>query len=92
LLDKGRKTRYGPVMTMTAEIGVGQLADLVKEVQAGHEVILMQGTKPVAKLVSAVEKEAPLNVGLEVRSIKGHRVLTPITSQSEIAEEMFTRK
>ncbi len=40
-------------MTVTEQITPGHLADLVKQVQAGHEVLLMQGDKPVAKLVAA---------------------------------------
>jgi prevent-host-death family protein len=40
-------------MTVTAEVGTQQLADLVKQVQAGDEVLLTQGNKPVAKIVSA---------------------------------------
>ena len=38
-------------MTVIAEIGAGELADLIKQVQAGDEVLLTQGNKPVAKLV-----------------------------------------
>ncbi len=77
---------------MTAEIGTKQLADLIKRVQAGDEVLLTQGNKPVAKLVSAVEKGTSPGTPLEVRSFKGHRVLTPIISQEELAEEMFGRQ
>jgi antitoxin (DNA-binding transcriptional repressor) of toxin-antitoxin stability system len=77
-------------MTMTADVGVGQFADLVKQVQAGNEVLLMQGSKPVAKLVPAIEKEAFPNTSLKIRSIKGHRVLTPVIRQEELADEMFS--
>ena len=44
-------------MTTTAEVNgtTGQLADLLKQVQAGHEVLLTQGHKPVARLVPAVD-------------------------------------
>jgi prevent-host-death family protein len=45
-------------MIVTAEIGAGELADLIKQMQAGDEVLLTQGNKPVAKLVSALEKTA----------------------------------
>ena len=43
-------------MVVTAEIGTGQLADLIKQVQAGAEMVLTQGNKSVAKLVSALEE------------------------------------
>ena len=79
-------------MTVTAEIGTGQLAELVKQVQAGNEVLLTQGNQPVAKLVPAVEKGAAPCAALQIRSLKGHRVLTPVISQEQLAEEMFTRQ
>lgn len=77
---------------MTAEIGTGQLADLVKQVQAGNEVLLTQGNKPVAKLVPAVENSAAPGATLPIRSLTGHRVLTPVISQAELADEMFNRQ
>jgi prevent-host-death family protein len=79
-------------MIVTAEIGAGELADLIKQVQAGDEVLLTQGNKPVAKLVPAGEETAAPRVALTIRSIKGHRVLTPIISQADLAEEMFKRQ
>ena len=79
-------------MTMTAEIGAGQLAELVKQVQAGNEVLLTQGNKPVARLVPAAENANAPRTVFQVRSFKGHRVLTPAISQSEIAEDMFSRQ
>jgi prevent-host-death family protein len=79
-------------MIVTAEIEAGQLADLIKQVQAGDEVWLTQGNKPVAKIVSASENGIPSGTALNIRSIKGHRVLTPLISQEEIAEEMFGRQ
>ena len=79
-------------MTMTAEIGAGQLAELVKQVQAGNEVVLTQGNKPVAKLVPALDKETAPHAPLQIRSLAGHRVLTPVISQQELAEEMFVRQ
>ncbi len=45
-------------MRLTAEIGSTALPDLIKEVQAGNEVLLTQGNKPVAKLVPALERVA----------------------------------
>jgi prevent-host-death family protein len=78
-------------MTTTAEVNefAGKLAELVKQVQAGNEVLLTQGRKPVAKIVSASEKEMAFSGRLQIRSLKGHRVLTPKISQSELVEEMF---
>jgi prevent-host-death family protein len=81
-------------MTTTAEVNdfAGRLAELVERVQAGDEVLLTQGSKPVARLVPAVKDKAPPRAALRVRSLKGHRVLTPVISQAEIAEEMFGRQ
>ena len=81
-------------MTTTAELAglTGQLAELVKQVQAGHEVLLTQGHKPVARLVPAAEREIVPGAALPIRSFKGHRVLTPSISQAELAGEMFDRK
>ena len=80
-------------MTTTAEVNefTGRLAELVKQVQAGNEVLLTQGRKPVAKIVSTSEKEIVSGTALQIHSLKGHRVLTPGISQSEIADEMFER-
>ena len=82
---------YCPRMIVTAEIGTGQLADLIKQVQAGAEVLLTQGNKPVAKLVSTLEEPAALRPHLPIRTLSGHRVLTPVISQAELAEEWFGR-
>lgn len=79
-------------MTMRAEIAAGQLADLVKQVQAGNEVLLTQGDRLVARLVSAVENGAAPQTTLQIRSLKGHRVLTPMISQRDLAEDMFSRR
>ena len=38
-------------MVVTTEVGARHLADLVKQVQAGDEVLLTQDNKPVAKIV-----------------------------------------
>jgi antitoxin (DNA-binding transcriptional repressor) of toxin-antitoxin stability system len=76
-------------MVVTKEIGNGQLADLVKQLQAGNEIVLTQGDKPVARLVSAQETVAKNGTALHVRSFKGHQVLTPVISQEELAEEML---
>jgi prevent-host-death family protein len=79
-------------MIVTAEIGTGQLADLIKQVQAGAEVLLTQGNKPVAKLVPAGKETTLLRAVLQIRSLKGHQVLTPVISQAELADEMFGRQ
>jgi antitoxin (DNA-binding transcriptional repressor) of toxin-antitoxin stability system len=79
-------------MIVIAEIGTRQLADLIKQVQAGDEVLLTQGNKPVAKIVSAPENGISSGTALKIRSIKGHRVLTPVISQGEFAEETFGRQ
>jgi len=80
-------------MTTTAEVNefTGKLAELVKQVQAGHEVLLTQDHKPVAKIVSTSEIEIVSRTPLQIHSLKGHRVLTPVISQSELADEMFER-
>ena len=80
-------------MTTTAEVNdfAGQLAELVERVQAGDEVLLTQGSKPVARLVPVVKEEVTSRTVLQVRSLKGHRVLTPVISQTDIAEELFGR-
>jgi prevent-host-death family protein len=79
-------------VTMTAEVGTGQLAELVKQVQAGNEILLTQGNQPVAKIVPASQKETASDLSLQIRSLKGHRIITPVISQAELAEEMFARK
>jgi antitoxin (DNA-binding transcriptional repressor) of toxin-antitoxin stability system len=78
-------------MIVTADIGAGQLAELVKQVQAGHDVLLMEGDQAVARLVPAVPASPPSAATLRIRSLKGHRVLTPTISQSELADELFAR-
>ena len=79
-------------MKVIAEIETGQLADLIKQVEAGNEVLLTQGNKPVARIVSASEIGNSSGAALNIHSFKGHRVLTTIISQRELAEEMFGQK
>lgn len=78
-------------MTTTAEVNEfsGRLAELVKQVQSGNEVLLTQDHKPVAKIVSTSETKIASGAPLLIGSLKGHRVLTPVISQSEIADELF---
>ncbi|HEY3852891.1 MAG TPA: type II toxin-antitoxin system prevent-host-death family antitoxin [Verrucomicrobiae bacterium] len=78
-------------MIVTTEIGTRQLADLIKQVQAGDEVLLTQDAKPVAKLVAAPANSAVSRKAVPIRSIPGHQVLIPNVSQEELAEEMFNR-
>ena len=81
-------------MTTTAEVNevTGRLAELVKRVQAGNEVLLTQGHKPVARIVAIADKELAGGPPLPFHSLKGHRVLTPVIAQSELAEELFARQ
>ena len=79
-------------MTVTKEAEAGQLAELLKQVQAGNEVLLTQGHKPVAKLVPAIAEKANASSPFQIRSFKGHKVLTPNISQADIAEDMFGQK
>jgi len=79
-------------MTVTEEVKAGQLTELLKQVQAGNEVLLTQGHKPVAKLVSALSEKSTFVGSLKIRSFKGHKVLTPNISQADIAEDMFGQK
>ena len=81
-------------MTMTAEVSTlsEQITELIKQVQSGHEVLLTQDNQPIAKLVPATGMGSAVSQSLHFRSLKGHRVLTPAISQTELAEEMFERK
>ncbi len=77
-------------MTKIAEVKeFTGLAELIKQVQAGNEVVLTDGNKPVAKIISVTAKEMIPGAPLKIESLKGHRVLTLTISQAEIAEEMF---
>ena len=76
-------------MMMITEVGAAKLTDLVKQVQAGNDVVLTEGNKPVARLVPARDVEAGQSAALRIRSLKGHRILTPAIVQADLAEEMF---
>ena len=78
-------------MIVTTKISTRQLAELVKQVQAGNEVLLTQGGRPVARLVAPRETDATNPPPLHVRSLAGHRVLTPVIAQEDLAQEMFGR-
>ena len=77
-------------MTTTMDVAVAKLADLMKLVEAGNDVLLTEGDKPVARLVPAHEMDAEHGAALRIRSLKGHQILTPVVSQTELAEEMFS--
>jgi prevent-host-death family protein len=79
-------------MTMTAEVGEGQLAELIKQVQAGNDVLLTVGNKTVAKLLPAEDQELTVSSDFQIRSFQGHRVLTPTISQAELVEEVFSAR
>jgi antitoxin (DNA-binding transcriptional repressor) of toxin-antitoxin stability system len=86
-------------MTMVTQVGAAKLDDLLKQVQAGNEVLLVDGDKPVARLMAAVDSVKP-NEGalakkphtLHYKTFKGIKVLTPKISKAELAEEMFDQR
>lgn len=84
-LSTATQFRYSVV---TNEIGSRPPTELLTQ-QAGNKVLITQGDKPVAWLM--IDREEPPGGGnsLRVHSFKGHRVLTPVISQDELAEEMF---
>jgi prevent-host-death family protein len=69
-----------------------QFSRAIRAVRAGNEVLLTHGHKPVARLVPASETETSSGMAIQIHSLKGHRVLTPSISQSELAEELFGRQ
>lgn len=77
-------------MTLNAEIGSEQLRDLVKQVQAGNEVVLTLENHPVARLVPPLVESGTSPIApFKIRSFKGHRVLTPLIRQESLADELF---
>lgn len=42
------------MQTISIEEAASRFADLVKQVQAGEEVLILQGTTPLVKLVSPI--------------------------------------
>ncbi len=78
-------------MVMIADIASGRLGELVKQVQAGNEVLLTYGDKPVAMLIAPFIP-AGSTAPLKIHSLSGHRVLTPAISQDELADELFRRQ
>jgi prevent-host-death family protein len=90
-LDYSAQREHSALM-ITAEVRAEQLAELVKQVQAGNEVVLTLDSKPVAKLVPASPTALDQNRSIQIESIKGRRVLTPIIRQEDLADEMFSRE
>ena len=79
-------------MTTIAELDevAGRIAELIDQVKAGNEVVLTEGHKPVARLVAPAEESSiPSGQPLNIRAIKGHKVLIPAFSHAELAEELF---
>jgi prevent-host-death family protein len=79
-------------MTIRTEIAGRQLAELVEQVKAGNEVVLTESNRPVAILVAAVQNGNPTGESFRIRTFKGHRILTPVISQADLADEMFGRR
>jgi prevent-host-death family protein len=88
-LDFGLEKLYYTAMTTIMEVAAAKLADLVKQVQAGNDVLLTEGDIPVARLVPARETDAVHGTALRIRTLKGHQVLASAVSQGELAEELF---
>jgi prevent-host-death family protein len=76
-------------MTTIMEVATARLADMVRQVQAGNDVLLTEGNKPVARLVPAHNTNAGDGTALRIRTLKGHQVLAAPVSQEQLAEEMF---
>ena len=79
-------------MTVTADVRTSDLQQLVKQVQAGHEILLTEDNKTVAKIVSTPNQEVAQKRKYDIPGLSGHKVLTPIITQAEIANEMFSRE
>jgi antitoxin (DNA-binding transcriptional repressor) of toxin-antitoxin stability system len=79
-------------MTVTEEVKSGQLAELLKQVRAGNEVVLTQGQKPVARIVATGTASDDVRGPLKIKSLKGHKVLISNFTHAEIADEMFGQK
>jgi hypothetical protein len=46
-------------------------------------------SQPLAKIASSSEDGTVVGTTFQIRSLKGHRALSPMISQSELADEMF---
>ena len=84
---------YSSCMTTIAELkDLAGLAELLKQVEAGNEVLITHNDQPVARLVPLMSETESLGRKLRYRSISGHRVLTPDISQSDLADELLGRQ
>jgi prevent-host-death family protein len=89
-------------MIKTADVQdvAARFTDWLKEVAAGHEVVVTENSRPVARVVAPAEvrplaspASQPITtsvLGLPV--FHGRKVLTPQITAAEIAEEMFDRR
>ena len=78
-------------MTLTQDVKAAKLAELLKQVKAGNEIVLMQDQEPVAKLVALEPKKNGPKTAWKLHGISGHKVLTPNITHAELAEDMFDR-
>jgi len=63
--------------TFTLKAAAGQLAKLIARAEAGEEIIILRGTKPVAKLISVP------------RTLKGKRKFGRLKGLAKIGPEFF---
>lgn len=81
-------------MTTTADLKdlAGNLSGVIRQVLAGNEVVLTNFSEPVARIVPILKQggKKPLPPW-KIRSLSRPRVLTPIITGAEIAEDMFNR-
>jgi prevent-host-death family protein len=90
-LDLPQVGDYVDAMKKSADVKdlADHILELIRQVEEGHEVVVTRGNKPVAKLVPASPLPPPSSTPFKVRSLKGHRVLTPTITQSDLADSMF---
>jgi len=68
-----------------------RLTELVK-LEAANGVLIKHGGQAAPRLILVREGNLGGGNSLRVRTFKGHRVLIPVISQDELAEEMFGPK
>jgi prevent-host-death family protein len=80
-------------MTVTADVASAQLPDLLKEIQAGNEVVLTEKNEPVARIlpVPARAQKSGTPRELILETFPDVKVLKPHFTHFEIAEEMARR-
>jgi antitoxin (DNA-binding transcriptional repressor) of toxin-antitoxin stability system len=93
-LDSSPHLAYFGKMTLTTEVAdlPGRVAEFLQHVESGNEVLLTRNHEPVARIVPVPAKPGGPPANPPIKSFKGHRVLTPVISQAELADEMFTPK